>query len=44
MLEHVRTRETGFAEKEWGDLRTGFGRQQLINRYTLTISVGAAVR
>ena len=37
MLEHVRTRETGFAEKEWGDLRTGFGRQQIINRYTLTI-------
>ena len=37
MLEHVRTRETGFAEKEWGDLRAGFGRQQIINRYTLTL-------
>ena len=37
MLEHVRTRENGFAEKEWGDLLTGFGRQQIINRYTLTI-------
>ena len=37
MLEHVRTREDIIAEKEWGDLRTGFGRQQVINRYTLTI-------
>ena len=37
MLAHVKERETGFAEKEWGDLRTGFGRQQVISRYTLTI-------
>ena len=37
MLEHVRTRESGFADGEWGDLRTGFGRQQNVNRYTLTI-------
>ena len=37
MLEHVRTREDGIAPKEWGELRTGYGRQQMINRYTLTI-------
>ena len=37
MLEHVKEREPGIADKEWGDLRTGFGRQQNINRYTLTI-------
>ncbi len=37
MLEHVKGRESGIAEKEWGDLRTGFGRQQINNRYTVTI-------
>ena len=37
MLKHVRDREAGFADKEWGDLHTGFGRQQHPNRYTLTI-------
>ena len=37
MLKHVKGRETGFADKEWGDLRTGFGRQQHLNRDTLTI-------
>lgn len=37
MLEHVRTREDGIAPKEWGELRTGYGRQQMVNRYTLTI-------
>ena len=35
LLEHVRTRENIIADKEWGDLRTGFGRQQNPNRYTL---------
>ena len=39
MLEHVKSRETGFAKEEWGDLRTGFGRHQHSNRYTLTISL-----
>ena len=37
MLEHVRTREDSIAPKEWGDLRTGYGRQQFSNRYTLTM-------
>ena len=37
MLEHVRSREDCIAPKEWGDLRTGYGRQQFTNRYTLTI-------
>ena len=37
MLEHIRKREAGIADREWGDLRTGFGRQQNVNRYTMTI-------
>ena len=32
MLEHIRKRETGIADREWGGLRTGFGRQQNVNR------------
>ncbi len=37
LLEHVKSRESKIAPKEWGELRTGFGRQQNANRYTLTI-------
>ncbi len=37
LLEHVQERETEVAAVETGDVRTGLGRQQFTNRYTLTI-------
>ena len=37
MLEHVKDRETEESSVETGDVRTGLGRLQITNRYTLTI-------
>ena len=37
LLENVRRRETDFAPADHGDIRTGQGRQQHPNRYTLNV-------
>lgn len=37
MLERLRARETEIYPKERGDMKTGLGRQQFINRYTLHV-------
>ena len=37
LLKHVKERETEVTPAETGDVRTGKGRQQFMNRYTLTI-------
>ena len=37
MLERVRQRETDLSNVERGDLKSGLGRQQLKNRYTMTV-------
>ena len=37
LLEQVRERETELSNVENGDLESGLGRQQLKNRYTMTV-------
>ena len=37
LLEHVRQRDTEVSRVERGDVRTGLGRLQTTNRYTLTV-------